>query len=641
MAIANGPLQEIVIELASRPGHEKVRYLVTKLLVDGLDASSSDVQFEKIVKEVNGRIDGLLGSTVFEFKSDLRRERPAAQEQLLRYLTERESATGRKYLGIATDGADFESYELRNGDLHELVRMSPDPKNDIREILLWLSPAVAINNDLEPTSNQVIRELGNGSIAWIRAQTEFRDLWHQANTVPDIRLKRDLWAQQLERVYGSDISDDDLFFQHTYLSIVVKTMAHQVIGFDLPSAVDLLSGQLLTEIGIGGAIESDFFDWILDADGGEDLVTRIANHTARFRLQDVQIDVLKVLYESLIDPDTRHDLGEYYTPDWLAHSICVEAIDDPLNQRVLDPACGSGTFVFHSVRRLIDSCTIAGIPESEIVQRVTQQVFGIDIHPVAVQVARVTYLLALGRERLLNREGDVAIPVYFGDALQWNTSQLLADREVLIGVPGGDEVLQFPFAVASDPILFDRVIAQMLEMSEGNPSADGLTAWLKNNGVSSTGDIKTLVETYSTLCMLVEQGRDHIWGFVARNLVRPVWLAQPSMKVDVLLGNPPWLAYRHMNTTTQVRFKDECVGRNIWAGGNVASHQDLSAYFFVRAVELYLHHEGVIAFVMPYAAMSRRAYEGFRSGLYSRPGIIAQNLEFTKAWMLRDQVYPP
>ena len=63
-------------------------------------------------------------------------------------------------------------------------------------------------------------------------------------------------------------------------------------------------------------------------------------------MRDIQTDVLKGLYESLVDPEQRHDLGEYYTPDWLAHRICAEVIDEPLQQRVLDPACGSGTFLF-------------------------------------------------------------------------------------------------------------------------------------------------------------------------------------------------------------------------------------------------------------------------------------------------------
>jgi hypothetical protein len=76
-------LQEIIAELSSRPGHEKVRALIYELLVYGLGASSRDVDFERPVPEVRGRIDALLGQTVFEFKRDLRRERATRRRSSL------------------------------------------------------------------------------------------------------------------------------------------------------------------------------------------------------------------------------------------------------------------------------------------------------------------------------------------------------------------------------------------------------------------------------------------------------------------------------------------------------------------------------------------------------------------------------
>ena len=115
-----------------------------------------------------------------------------------------------------------------------------------------------------------------------------------------------------------------------------------------------------------------------------------------FRLADVRTDVLKGLYESLIDPEQRHVLGEYYTPDWLAERICATAVRDPLNERVVDPACGSGAFLFHAVRQLLAAADAAGMSNEDALARCCDRVLGIDVHPVAVQIARVTYLLALG-----------------------------------------------------------------------------------------------------------------------------------------------------------------------------------------------------------------------------------------------------
>jgi len=144
--------------------------------------------------------------------------------------------------------------------------------------------------------------------------------------------------------------------------------------------------------------------------------------------------------------------------------------------------------------------------------------------------------------------------------------------------------------------------------------------------------VQSLKETYAHLRDLQRAGRNHVWGYVARNQVRPVWLSQEPQKAHVVVGNPPWLSYRYMGKTTQGRFKADCDQFGIWAGGKVATHQDLSALFFVKCMKQYLRSDGLIAFVLPYAAMTRRQFEGFR-----RKG---QGRYFTEAWVLSDDVQP-
>lgn len=642
MPIAQDRLREIVIELLSRPGHEKVRALIYGLLVDGLDAKSTEIDFERPLPEVHGRADALLGYTVFEFKTDLRRETKAAEEELTRYLADRQRETGERFVGIAADGATFTPYELRNGNLRRFASFMP-PTDAPRDLLAWLSSAVAIAADLPPDPDTVRRELGRGSLAWHVAREELAALWGEIRDNPDVRLKRELWARLLERVYGASVDNDDLFFQHTYLTIVAKTMAVHVLGLDMPEPGDLLAGRPFNEVGIAGVVESDFFDWVLTVRGGAELVRRIATHAARFRLRDVQTDVLKGLYESLIDPEQRHDLGEYYTPDWLAARMCEHAIERPLEQRVLDPACGSGAFLFHAVRRLLSAADQAGIANREALALCCNQVRGIDVHPVAVQIARVTYLLALGEERLRDR-APLAIPVYMGDSLQWNTTGFLTAREVEIEVPDEEKSLGFPFAVAQNPTLFDAVISRMLDLSEQNAPAEALRGWLQREHRLDSRDTEKLALTYDSLRALQRDGRNHVWGFVARNLVRPAWLSRDDERADVIIGNPPWLSYRFMSRDTQKAFRQACRERGIWMG-QVAQQQDLSAYFFARCVELYFKPTGVIAFVMPYAAMSRRQFENFRKGVFGqRKGRgKAERLtfvRFTEAWAFSDDVQP-
>ena len=124
MTLDRERLHDILAELATRPGHEKVRALTLELLVNGLGVPSRDVDFERPLPEVRGRADALLGQTVFEFKRDLRREHGDAEEELSRYLADRERQSGLQFIGIATDGAEFAPYELRRDRLVRLPGIS-------------------------------------------------------------------------------------------------------------------------------------------------------------------------------------------------------------------------------------------------------------------------------------------------------------------------------------------------------------------------------------------------------------------------------------------------------------------------------------------------------------------------------------
>ena len=652
---------ELVSELATRPGHEKVRALLHRLLVDGLGADSRDIDFEKPVPEVHGRIDALLGRTVFELKSDLNRERRDAEEGLTRYLTEREGQTGARYVGIATDGADFIAFFLKNGRVVEADACRTDPASP-QDLLAWLQGAVAVGDSLLPDPDTITREFGCHSLAARRALDDLGGLWAALGATPEARLKRELWENLLGLAYGAQVSDDALFLQHTYLAVVAKAIAWAaLVETPAQDAEALLHGAAFTDAGISGQSEPDFFDWPLADAAGRDLVLRIARHVNRFRLRDIRMDILKALYESLIDPETRHDLGEYYTPDWLAARLVAAAVDAPLEQRVMDPACGSGTFLFHLVRAVLDVAHAAGLSPAAAARKAVDKVAGIDIHPVAVIFARVTYLLALMPALRQEHPGDIALPVYLGNALQWDLTQpadkgdqpdfLASDEMLEIFVPAIEvtepepqrlppATLRFPTAVAADALLFDRILDNMIHFGERSEPPANFAAWMDRERVASPADKLVLREAYGIMRRLQGEGRNHIWGYVARNLARPVWLASEAQKADVVLGNPPWVSYRYMSGAFKTRFRSECQAAGLWVGGNVATHQDLAGYFYVQAALLYMRRTGRLAMVMPYAVLSRQGYSPFRKGEVKRAGQVAFRLRFTAAWTFGAEVQP-
>jgi SAM-dependent methyltransferase len=218
-----------------------------------------------------------------------------------------------------------------------------------------------------------------------------------------------------------------------------------VLGLDVAtlSPASLLSGRQFELAQIAGVVEADFFDWVLEVPGGEGFIRTIARRLGRFDWGKVEHDVLKVLYESVISAETRKKLGEYYTPDWLAEQMVATTVTDPLRQRVLDPACGSGTFLFHTVRSFLSAADEAGMPLAKALDQLTDRVLGVDLHPVAVAFARVTDLLAIGRPRLTNpARGPIDVPVYLGDSIQWQQRLDLLTADHLV-IPADDKVELF------------------------------------------------------------------------------------------------------------------------------------------------------------------------------------------------------
>ena len=654
-------LADRVQELASRPGHEKVRVLLFSLLVDGLGVDSKDIDFETPLPEVRGRVDALLGRTVFELKSDLRQERRDAETGLTRYLTEREVKTGERYVAVATDGANFISYFLKESAVVEVAAYRTNVETP-RDLLVHLQSVVTLGDDLSPDPDTIQREFGRSSLAAKRALDDLTDLWIRLGQNTGIRLKRELWDTFLKLAYGNDVGDDVLFLQHTYLVIVAKAVAWAAV-IDTPpdDAAALLHGTAFAELGITGQSDPDFFDWVLADEAGSVLVMRIWQQVSRFHLRDIRVDILKALYESLIDPATRHDLGEYYTPDWLAVRMVRATVDDPLQQRVIDPACGSGTFLFHAVRAVLDAAEYSNVPPAVAARHAAENIAGIDVHPVAVIFSRVTFLLALMPALRVERLGTVTLPVYLGDALQWDVTQaretgeqsdlLASDQALEIHVPAitlseptlhrlSARTLQFPSDIVSDAGLFDRVLSTMIEFSSQFASAESFVAWMDREISVSADDRRVLRKTYVMMHDLQKEGRNHVWGHVARNLARPVWLASAAQKADVVIGNPPWVSFRFMSRRYQVQFRQACVAARLWVGGNVATHQDLSAYFCIRAASLYMRRTGRLAFVMPYAAMSRRAYAAFRRGELVHSGHVELRLQFTEAWTFGSDLQP-
>ena len=635
---------ELLRHLATRPGHDEVKSDFRQLLVEEFGVELGALDFERRVPEVKGRLDALIGRTVFEAKRNLDQEWEDVVRRMPDYLADREREEGERFVGIASDGLKWVVFERNGDELSKLKDAILDP-DEAEVFLAWLDGAVALKSSLLPNPITVRLELGQDSVAFRRANDGLRLLWSKLKDDPAVALKRQLWAQLLKLVYGREVESDELFFQHTFLVIVAKAIALAVLGLRDDNPRRVLSGAAFEAAGIFGAAESDFFDWVVAEPDGQTLVRRILAHVRRFRLDQVESDVLKILYESLIDRDERHGLGEYYTPDWLAAKIVRHSVERPIEQRVLDPACGSGTFLFHAVRNFIKEAEEAGLDEKLQAEEATNHIAGMDIHPVAVIIARVTYLLALAPV-IARRAGSLSIPVYLGDALQLSTETNMHLKELIIRVPPpplGAE-LKFPEIFCKDIHLFDKLVARMRQGSEQKMTARQVEQMFKleverhykRDMTNAEADgVREMVLTYTTFDELCRQGRDSVWTYVARNLSRPLALSFGAGWANVVVGNPPWVAFRHMSADLQNRFRELASGERVYVGGKFATQNDLAALFTVRAASLYLRSGGRIAFILPLAALTRGQFEKFRKGSF-----FSARLAWDEAWTMDDDVQP-
>ncbi len=258
-----------------------------------------------------------------------------------------------------------------------------------------------------------------------------RELRRHAPNQASIEVKKELWQDLLAAALGEagQVSDsEDLFLRHTYLSATVGIAIHAAFGLNAAeiaqhSPGDLLGGnRFYLDTGTHGAINQRFFSWPAEVDGFKDWLVPLAEAVDRFEWTSLDQDFARILYQTVISADERRELGEYYTPQWLADAIVEEVVTDPLRQSVLDPACGSGTFLYAALRRYINAARGAGIDPSRMLDWVLNNVVGMDVHPLAVLLARATWLFAV-RELLRDarwRQGTT-VPVYLGDSLQLRT----------------------------------------------------------------------------------------------------------------------------------------------------------------------------------------------------------------------------
>ena len=591
-----------------------------------------------------GRVDALYGNLVIEFKRSLAKSLDEAREQLRKYVAALQQSPEdrrRPLIAIATDGIQFVAYaprfsleattlapqdiELVVTETADVGAMSPE------EVYYWLDRYfVRQTGPIAPRTKQIVADFGPTSGSFVHALNVLDGLWKSVESDSESQVFFDSWQKYLRITYGGPVADRELFLRHTYLATLAKIMVWvRLTGATEPPAEkelrNVLNGSYFSQRGIHNFLEEDFFAWVArDAAWPQALIMsrRLLLQLATYNLRELSEDVLKGLYEKLVDPKDRHDLGEYYTPDWLAAAIVKECLEANPEASVLDPACGSGTFLYQTIlfkrQKLGDS--------AKTLKHIGECVTGIDIHPLAVIVAKTTYLLGLG-DLLEQRGKAIRIPVYLADSIKPPEKYFAGYKAHL-----NADTISFPENLALNGQLYDQAIelcSQYAHSTAGGhlPSKEDLGNFLRHQQRALVDDPvwwNTLYELFQILRNKIRERKDTIWAFILKNVFKPLLLKE---RFDVVIGNPPWLSYRYVEKGTYQDFLKEQITKNyqlLTGRPELLTHMELGTLFFVHSADLYLRRSGRIAFVLPKSIFVADQHHALRSGSHTAPVRLTQ-----------------
>jgi hypothetical protein len=456
-------------------------------------------------------------------------------------------------------------------------------------------------------------------------------------------------AQTLSRLYGVGKETDFqelLFSVHTYFALLMKLTAAELITLKESTFTTSFSYQLthsskeglqtqLTDIEDGGVyakrgitnfLEGDFFRWYLDALSPrlEEAIREIARGLSDFEPATTAIDpesardLLKKLYQYLVPQEVRHKLGEYYTPDWLAELVLneVDYKGDTL-KRLLDPACGSGTFLILAIQRAKEYGRTHDEPPLETAQRIVANIWGFDLNPLAVIAARTNYLFALGD--LVNELRHLEIPVYLADSVLWPEKA----GQMQLNFVGGEHVkiqtsvgqFHVPYIWVKDEGFLMRTASPLVEdMAKHNYSTYEAMERFKKEGLVFPPHEQVVQNFYSEILELEKQDKNGIWARFLKNAFAPMIAG----RFDFVVGNPPWIRWDYLSQeyrkATLQLWKDyglfSLKGFETRLGGG---KKDFSMLFAYAAADYYLKKDGKLGFLITQEVFkSKGAGEGFR-----------------------------
>jgi hypothetical protein len=625
--------------------------------------------------------DASLNHVIVEFKApglfNGKKESPkfveATEQRLLPYIQRESKKTGipeSDFIGIAIDGEHVCFAQVVNNKIHsqQLIPFSEYAVSMVIDAFVSdTRKALTTENLLNDFSHgsvnakDLMQSLSDGLANEIQKPKsnkvkmlfeEWRTLYGQ---VADMSV---LQAEAIAKEMSFDWNGHDedslparLFVIHTYNSLLIKLIAAEIVSahgltsIQYPAQTmsamqddetlinslefDIEHSRIFEQAGIKGFVEEAIFSWYLDiakqqfASNQDTLLTclrKILSVLSFYSLGHLTHtrDILRDLYQGLVPGKLRQSLGEFYTPDWLVDFTLSKASDAWLDKRTLDPTCGSGAFLIALIRKKIAEAKQKGWGSYKILEHVCTTVWGFDLNPLAVQTARVNFLMEVS-SLLTSCQGiDIELPVLLADAIYSPAPNPKGNQKVVqykIGSQVAKLDILLPFEFVLNRERLDGVFSRMGEDVESDFEFDRTKENLLKYGYLSPEEMAEWAEplsyTYNQVLNLHRSQWNGIWFRIVRNFF---WSATAG-EFDCIVGNPPWVRWSKLPDAYRVRVKPTCEDYGIFSktkrhGGN---ELDISAMIIYTVSDKWLKDGGGLAFVVTGTLFKNPSSAGFRT----------------------------
>lgn len=612
----------------------------------------------------SGRKDAFYGTVIIEYKDpgklDSKTEFGKAKEKVKDYIIgeAKDPKFYGKYFGVILDGFKIAFIRYRKDKweeqeiplevntrtvtrLLEVIRGLKKKPIDAENLLLDFGPKSEMSRDTILTLYNKIERLKSE-----RTEMLFEDWKRVFSQVCAYSPEKLAELTKYYEIKEKNIDTEKLLFSvHTYYTLLMKLLTSEVITLFTDGIIgsylkrledayyrgskelldelkDLEEGGIFNRVGVKNFLEADYFAWYLDEWDKKiaGSIIKIVKGLLDYEPATVELDpdrvkdLFKRLYQNLVPKKVRHDLGEYFTPDWLAELLLNEVgYDGDPEKRVLDPACGSGTFLVLAIKKAKDYAEEHFLDKGEVTEKILKNIVGFDLNPLAVLASRANYIVALGDLIRYRPRDGIEIPIYLADSvLVTRKVTLYGGKEYVLTTRVGD--FWVPIDIVKKDLLsplfstIDQCAKYRYEREEFEKFIE------KEKYELSAPVVKSLGRLYEKILKLERTDRNRIWTRLLKNSFAPLLVGE----FDYVVGNPPWVNWESLPVHYREYTKD------LWKRYGLAAkatskqfelgkmRRDISMLFVYRCSDYCLKEGGVLGFLITQMVFKTRGAEVFR-----------------------------